>query len=107
MTRGEDTPLMVLEDSRQLDAAQAVSGLAIRELSPEEAQLHAHVAAAAFQLPVEMFMQLMTPALGAPGVRCYLGYVAGEPVTTGLGVTIGSYVGIFNIATPAAHRRRG
>jgi predicted GNAT family acetyltransferase len=28
-------------------------------------------------------------------------------VTTGMGLTIGSYVGVFNIATPPARRRRG
>jgi hypothetical protein len=39
---------MVVQDPSQLDAAQAVSGLVIRELSPEEAPLHAQVAAAGF-----------------------------------------------------------
>jgi N-acetylglutamate synthase len=108
MTREEDIPLMALEDPGQLDAAQAVSGLTIRELSPKEAQAHARLAAAGFEAPVEMFLQLMTPAmLAAPGVRCYLGEAGGQPVTTGLGVTIGSYVAIFNIATPPRHRRHG
>jgi hypothetical protein len=32
----------------------------------------------------------MSPrVLGAPGVRCYLGEVGGERVTTGVGVTLG------------------
>jgi len=108
MTREEDIPLMALDDAGQLDAAQAVSGLTIRELSPKEAPAHARLAAAGFELPVEMFLQLTTPALlAAPGVRCYLGEVEGQPVTTGLGFTIGSYVAIFNIATPPGHRRHG
>jgi N-acetylglutamate synthase len=108
MTREEDIPLMALDDASQLDAAQAVSGLTIRELSPKEASAHARLAAAGFELPVEMFLQLTTPALlAAPGVRCYLGEVEGQPVTTGLGFTIGSYVAIFNIATPPGHRRHG
>lgn len=108
MTKGEDIPLMALDDPGQLDAAQAVSGLTIRELSPGEAQLHARVGAAGFEAPVEMFLQLMTPAmLALPGARCYLGEAGGQPVTTGFGVTIGSYVAIFNIATPPAHRRHG
>ncbi len=108
MTKGEDIPLMVLEDPGQLDAAQAVSGLTIRELSPGEAPLHARVGAAGFEAPVEMFLQLMTPAmLALPGARCYVGESAGQPVTTGFGVTIGSYVAIFNIATPPTHRRHG
>jgi hypothetical protein len=108
MTREEAIPLMALDDPGRLDAAQAVSGLTIRELSPKEAQAHARVAAAGFNAPVEMFLQLTTPAmLAAPGVRCYLGEAGDQPVTTGLGVTIGPYVAIFNIGTPPEHRRHG
>ena len=108
MTKGDDIPLMALDDPRQLDAAQAVSGLRIRELRPEEAQIHARIAAAGFEAPAEMFLQLMTPAmLALPGLRCYLGEVGGQPVTTGFGITLGSYVAIFDIATPPAHRRHG
>jgi N-acetylglutamate synthase len=108
MARDEVIPLMALEDHGQLAAAQAVSGLTIRELSPGEAHLHARMAAVGFEVPVEMFLQLMTPSvLAAPGVRCYLGEVGGQPVTTGLGVKLGSYVAIFNIATPPGQRQRG
>jgi GNAT superfamily N-acetyltransferase len=104
----EDIPLMVIEDPGQLDAAQEVGGLVIRELLPEEAPLHARVAAAGFEVPAEMFLQLMTSTvLAMPGVRCYMGEAGGQPVTTGLGVTLGSNVAIFNIATPPEHRRRG
>jgi predicted GNAT family acetyltransferase len=45
--------------------------------------------------------------LSAPGVRCYVGEVAGVPVTTGVSLTQGSYVSIFNIATPPAYRGNG
>lgn len=108
MTKEEDIPLMVLDDPGQLEAAQAVSGLTVRELSPKEAHLHARVGAAGFDAPVEIFLQLMTPQmLATPGARCYLGEAGGQPVTTGFGITIGSYVAIFNIATPLIHRRRG
>jgi len=98
----------VLEDPYRLNAAQAVSGLVIRELLPDEAPLHAQMAAAGFQVPPEMFLQLMTPeVLATPGVRCYLGEAGGQPVTTGVGVKLGSNVAIFSIATPPDHRRRG
>lgn len=107
MTR-EQVPLMVMENSSQLGAVQATDGLVIRELVPAEAHLHAQVAAAGFEAPVELFLQLSTPALlELQGVCCYLGEVDGQPVTTGVGVTLGSYVGIFNIATQPAHRRHG
>lgn len=39
MAHLEDIPLMVIEDPGQIDAAQVVSGLVIRELLPDEAQL--------------------------------------------------------------------
>jgi hypothetical protein len=103
-----DIPLMVLEDPSRLDAAQGVDALVIRELAPSDADIHAQVAAEGFGAPFELFRQLATPSLlSGPGVRCYLGEVAGEPVTTGMGVTVGSYVAIFNIATPPNHRGNG
>src|SRR5947208_14455991 len=104
----DQVPLMVLEDPTDIAAHSATDALLIRELRPAEAPAHARLAAAGFEAPAEPFLQLMTPSvLAAPGVRCYLGEVDGETVTTGVGLTLGSFVGIFNIATPPAHRRRG
>ena len=108
MTLSDNIPLMAIEDPSQLNAAPAMSGLVIRELLPDEAQLHARVAAAGFEIPPKLFLQLMTPeVLATPGVRCYVGEADGKPVTTGVGVKLGSNVAIFNIATPPEHRRRG
>jgi N-acetylglutamate synthase len=107
MTRTEDIPLMVLDDSSGLGDAD-LDGLVIQPLAPESADRHASLAAAGFEAPEEYFRQLMTTGvLRGAGVRCYLGEVDGEPVTTGLGVTVGDSIGIFNIATPPAHRRHG
>lgn len=104
----EEIPLMVIDHPGALSAVPAADGLGIRVLRPDEAEEHARVAAAGFEAPAEPFLQLMTPAvLGLPGTRCYLGELDHEPATTGLGVTIESYVAIFNIATPPAYRRRG
>jgi hypothetical protein len=101
-------PLMVMEDPAAVTRARQPAGLGLRELSPDQADLHASVAAAAFEAPEEMFAQLMTPdLLRLPGVRCYLGEMDGRAVTTGLGVTLGDFIGVFNIATPPARRRQG
>ena len=101
-------PLMVLEDPDRLAMTQAVGGLQIRELRPEEAALHAQTAAVGFETPEEPFLRLTTPTvLALPGVHAYLGEVDGQAVTTGLGVVMDNYVGIFNIATPPESRRRG
>jgi predicted GNAT family acetyltransferase len=98
---------MVLEDSDVRDGDQPAE-LVIRALLPEEARLHANLAAAGFEAPEEYFRSLMTPAvLSAMGACCYVGEVDGERVTTSFAVTLGDFVGIFNVATPPAHRRRG
>jgi hypothetical protein len=103
-----EIPLMVLEDPAAVTRARVPAGLALRELVPAQARLHASVAAAGFGAPEELFVQLISPdLLRLPGVRCYLGEFDGRPVTTGLGVTLGDFVGVFNIATPPAHRRQG
>lgn len=108
MTSDDDVPLMAFTDPSALDASRHAQGLVIRELQPAEAGRHASAAAAGFETPVEFFEQLMTTRiLEAPGVRAYLGEVDGQPVTTGLGVTLGSHVGIFNVATSPEHRGRG
>ena len=45
--------------------------------------------------------------LAAPGLTAYVGRVDGEPCCAGLGSVDRGHVGVFNIATPPAHRRRG
>lgn len=108
MIKEDQIPLMVLEDGGRLQAAQEVAGLVIRQLSTQEAVLHATTAARGFQAPEALFIQLMTPSMiGRPGVRCYIGECDGEVVTTGLGATLGPFVGIFNISTPPEHRGKG
>jgi hypothetical protein len=108
MVEEEPIPLMVLENPQHLTRAQEVEHLRIRQLAPEEALLHAEVAARGFEAPEEVFVQLMTPAvLARPGTRCYVGTIGEDVVTTGMGVTLGDFVGIFNIATPPEHRGHG
>ena len=107
MRRDADIPLMTLEAVDELPP-QDHGHLVIEVLDPEQAAVHAEVAAAGFQAPVETFLQLMTPAvLERWGVRTYVGKIEGEPVTTGVGVCLESHVGIFSVATLPIHRRRG
>jgi GNAT superfamily N-acetyltransferase len=107
MRRDVDIPLMALPSLREL-AQLDESDLVIEVLDPEQAVVHAEVAAAGFQAPVEAFLQLMTPAvLRRSGVRTYVGKIDGEPVATGVGVYIEDHLGIFNVATLPLHRRHG
>jgi hypothetical protein len=101
-------PLMVLGSPEQLRAPAEVHGLRVRRIDPSEAELHARVAASGFDAPVDRFLELVTPStLSAQGASCYIGDLGGEPVTTALGLTRRSSVGVFNVATPEPHRRRG
>jgi GNAT superfamily N-acetyltransferase len=100
-------PLMALLDPASLPETERTE-LVITALEPERASVHAELAAAGFEAPVEDFRRLMTPeVLGAPGVSTYVGEVDGEPVATGVGVQLGDHIGVFNVASLPAHRRRG
>ncbi|GAA2531950.1 hypothetical protein Ahu01nite_096030 [Winogradskya humida] len=64
--------------------------------------------AAGFEVPAELFGSFMRgPELDAPGATAYLAGTPGDPVATGFGVLAGEWLGVFNIATPPAHRRHG
>lgn len=102
-----EIPLMVLEEIEAAPAT-APAQLRIRELGAAELGEHTRLAAAGFEVDEEYFRGLVTPELARlDGMRTYVGEVDGDPVTTGVGYTDGDWVGVFNIATPAAHRRRG
>jgi N-acetylglutamate synthase len=109
MHEDESIPLMALASAtRELENAARLDGLAIRTIDPAEARAHATIAADAFEVPVEVFDSFATPeVLGLAGFRTYVGLVDGVPVTTAIGVRGGDYVGIFDVATPAAYRGHG
>jgi len=105
MSRDEDIPLMRLD---RAPTSPPVPGLRVRRLEPGEVELHAEVAAEGFGAPLEVLRLLVRPPLVEPGdARYYVGEVEGVPVTTGMGLRLGAALGVFDIATPAAHRRRG
>lgn len=100
-------PTMVLDDASPL-AAAAVPGLTIERLGPRDGIVHARIAAHAFGTEVDVFEAAMTEAiLSVPGIRGYAGFVSGEPVTSGVGVTYRGVTGVMAVGTLAGHRRRG
>jgi GNAT superfamily N-acetyltransferase len=108
MQRVDDVPLMRLDAEPSLPAEGPFRSMRIRRLAPQEAALHAEVAAAGFGAPVELFEPLATPELLAHDeLAVYVGEIDGAPVTTGVGLRAGDGVGVFNVATPPEHRRRG
>ena len=74
----------------------------------EDLPLTLDVAAAGFGAPGEAVAVLYTPRLlSAPGIAFYLAEVDGEPVATGVGCILDGLVGVYSVATPPEHRRRG
>ena len=59
-------------------------------------------------MPVEWLRAVMPMSLiERPEVATYVGYRDGEPATTGLGLRTGRTIGVYNITTLAAARKRG
>jgi N-acetylglutamate synthase len=66
------------------------------------------IATEGFGAPTDLFAPLYdTRFAQLDGFQYYLGRVGGVDVTTAGAYTIGDSVGIFNVATPEAHRGRG
>jgi GNAT superfamily N-acetyltransferase len=65
------------------------------------------VTARGFEVPPEVVASLFATGMQAEGLDVWLAYVGDEPVSTALGVVRGGAVGIFDVATPPAHRRKG
>ena len=108
MTWAAELTLMAVDASGSGAVLPEQAGLAIRRLTPDQAPRHAEVAGPGFGIAREVLRQAVSPdLLRLPSVRCYVGEIAGQPVTTSLGVTFGGYTGIFNVATLPGFRGRG
>lgn len=109
LVRMPGEPLMALSDDRRLTAALEVEGIVLRELAPDEAVLHARVAAGGRVTRDEaLYGRVISPqVLRVPGIRCYVGEVESRGVTTALSVSTCDCVGIFSVATLPEYRRRG
>ena len=108
MVRAAELTLMAVDAPGFGAVLPERAGLAIRRLTPDQASRHAEVAGPGFGIVGEVFRQAVSPdLLRLPAVRCYVGEVAGQPVTTSLAVTFGGYTGIFNVATVPGFRGRG
>ena len=69
---------------------------------------HVVAGAAGFEMPIEWLEAVMNERmLDQPDATVYVGYLDGTPVVTGLGVRTGRTIGVYNIATVPAARRRG
>jgi len=108
LVEDESIPLMAMHMDGRLREFARHARLSIRTLDPDQAGIHASIAAAGFEAPREMFEQLVPPAvLAQTACSAYVGSVDGQDVVTALAFTVGGHVGIFNVATAPSHRGRG
>lgn len=71
-------------------------------------EAHRDLTARAFGMPLEIPTRLVTEAMIAdPAFAVVVGSVDGEPVSTALVSVTGTTAGVYNVATPVEHQRRG
>jgi ribosomal protein S18 acetylase RimI-like enzyme len=108
MFPGEEVPLMSVDITSIREQPITGPQPLFRELPYEERHIHAEIMADAFEAPVGLVRQFIDIISGSPGFRAFIAEVDGEPVSTAVSVLAGeSSGGIFNVATPEAHRRHG
>lgn len=100
-------PGMVVSRSALRDPA--VDGCSVGTVDGDgDRRIAIETAAAGFGAPLWIFEPIYREhVLAAEGVRVYLARNGDEVVATSIGYTIGDMTGIFNVATPVAHRGRG
>jgi hypothetical protein len=97
-------PLMATD---RIVRTPSIEELVIDQLASDLADYRV-VVAAGFGMPDDVAAQLSLPSMAdIPGARIYVGRANGVPVTVGIGVTCGTWVGVYSIATVADARRRG
>jgi N-acetylglutamate synthase len=105
MTAAGEVPLMAVDTATEI---RSPNELSIRLLAPSEATAHAQLCTVGFGLPDGIARRNVTEdTLTSSAVRCYVGEIAGQPVTTGLSITTGAFTGIIDIVTDPRYRGRG
>lgn len=114
LTTLEHEPFMCLSDpaTRTVPAPrEAPAGFTIDVIDPADAEqvgTGARLLADGFEAPIGLLAPLVAPeVLALDGMTAYVGRVDGQPCTTGFGAVTDVHVGVFNIATPPAHRAHG
>ncbi|MEU8819965.1 GNAT family N-acetyltransferase [Actinoplanes sp. NPDC048796] len=107
-TEQERTPTMVCRPADLTSAGDEAAGLTVRVVGSAGHDDFLTAMAAGFEMPMEVTADIMPPQLlDLSGATAYVGYVAGRPVATAYGIRGGDLVGVMNVATEPAARRRG
>jgi GNAT superfamily N-acetyltransferase len=83
-------------------------GVVVRPVRSDESERYQAALAEGYEGPYEFFgIFTARSVMDHPSMRAYVAEVDGEVVATSFGVLVADQVGIFNIAVPPPHRRRG
>lgn len=108
LTDVDREPLMLHEDPASVTVPATPVIEPIDPDDPQDVATGQLVFADGFGGPVEVLGPLMAAeVLRIPGNTGWIGRVDAAAVTVGFGAVRAGHVGVFNIATPEAHRRRG
>jgi len=114
LTHVAQEPMMVHVDPdrvREPLATGSLAGLTVDVVDgadPEQVRTGQQLLADGFEVSVELVGPVMAAeVVSLPGVRAYVGRTGGVPCCAGLGSVDDGHIGVFNIATPPALRRRG
>lgn len=108
LTLESEEPIMVLDDLQTLAHTPAAPELEIRRVTGSDYEAFLHAGAAAFEATYdEAAIVIPKVRLDDPAQRYWMGVVEGVPALIGCGVVVGEWVGIFNVGTAPAFRRRG
>ena len=100
----ESVPAMVVEPATLVAGA---TGVEIRRTGMQDRHTAVDLGAAGFGGPRSIFEAMYTSIFATPGFAVYEAWVDGQPVSTASSYKVHGAVGIFNVATPAEHRRHG
>lgn len=108
MALAGEVTLMAMDTAVPAAAIPVPAGLAIGRLSPDQAPRHADLVALGFGIARDVVRRAVSPdLLRLDSAACYVAEYAGEPVTTGLSMTLGGFTGVFNVTTVPGFRGRG
>lgn len=103
-----ELPFMTKDLRRSTPQEPATKRSKARKLTAEEGDLYRTTMAAGYESPEEIFSVFASPFLmDHPFMESYIVEVEGIPVATSFGVRVDDLVGVFNVAVPPQHRRRG
>ena len=108
LTKSFILPFMIKHLEADDTNATPLDKISVRRVPAEDHDTYNSALAAGYEAPDQVFRGFSAPnVLSAKGMTAYLVEEDGTPVATSFGVLANGHVGVFNISTRPAYRRRG